>query len=103
MLIGLLSVCAIGTFSESLVSNFKGPIKCVSLNNHPCQAWPTFVNINSNETLFYPFTVSVNNYGGSCNTIDDTYAWVWVLYKVKYINVKVFNLMSHRTKNEVFD
>ena len=38
MFIGLLSVCAIGTFSESLVSNFKGPIKYVSLNNHPCQA-----------------------------------------------------------------
>ena len=71
MFIGLLSVCTIGSFGESLVSNSKGPIKCVTLNNRPCQAIPTLVNINSDETLFYPFTVSVNNCGGSCNIIDD--------------------------------
>ena len=34
-----------------------------------CRAGPTVVDINSNETLFCPFTVSVNNYDGSCNTI----------------------------------
>ena len=49
----LLSVCAIGSFGESLVSNSKGPIKCVSLSKHPCQARPTIVNINSDETLFF--------------------------------------------------
>ena len=39
---------------------------CVSKQ---CRAGPTVVDINSNETLFCPFTVSVNNYDGSCNTI----------------------------------
>ena len=38
MFIGLLSVCKIvqlyGSFGESLVSNSKGPTKCVFLNNH---------------------------------------------------------------------
>ena len=54
-----------------LASNSKEPIKCVSLNNLPCQARPTFVNINSNETVFYSFTVTINKCGGSCNiTID---------------------------------
>ena len=36
--IGSLSASTIGSFSESLMSNFKGPIKCVSLNIRPCQA-----------------------------------------------------------------
>ena len=37
---------------KSLTSNFKGHMKCVSLNNQPCQARPTLVNINSNKTPF---------------------------------------------------
>ena len=74
MFIGLLIVCTIGSFGDSLVSNPKGPIKCASLNNHLCQARPALINLNSDETLFYPFTISVNKCGGSCNTIDDLYA-----------------------------
>ena len=94
MFIGLLNVCAIGSFGESLVSNSKGPLKCLTLNNQPCQARPMVVNINSDETLFYPFTANVNKCSGSCNKIDDPYAQVYVPDKVKNINVKVFNLMS---------
>ena len=29
------------------------------------------VDINFDETLFYRFTVNVNNCSGSCNSIDD--------------------------------
>ena len=36
-----------------------------------CQARPALVNINSTETLFYPFTVSANKCDGICNTIKD--------------------------------
>ena len=60
MFIRLLNVCTIGSFSSSLASDYKEPIKCVSLNNQPCHARPTFVNINYNETLFYSFTVTVD-------------------------------------------
>ena len=74
MFIGFLSVCTIVSFSEPLASSFEKSIKCVSLNNRPCQARPTLVDINSNETLFYSFTVSVTKCGGSCNTTDDPYA-----------------------------
>ena len=51
--------------------------------NQPCQARPTIVDINSNETFFYPFTVSVYKRGDSCNTTDDPYVWVCLLNKVK--------------------
>ena len=81
--IGLLSICTIKGFVESLVSDSKGIIKCLTLNNRPCEARPTFVNVNSGETLFHPFTVSVNKCGGRCNFISDPYAQVSVPNKVK--------------------
>ena len=46
------------SFAESLVSNSKGRIKCVSLSYRPCQARPKL--INPNKPLFYSLTVSVN-------------------------------------------
>ena len=64
------------------------------LNKCPCQARSTLVDINSDEILFYPFTVSINKWGGSCNAIDDPYAWVCVSNKVKNVNAKIFNQMS---------
>ena len=64
------------------------------MNNQPRKARPTLANINYNETLFYPFTVSVNKYRGSSSTIDNSYGRVCVPNKVKYMNEKVFNLMS---------
>ena len=73
MFIGLLSVCTIGSFGESLVFNSKGPIKSLTLKNRLCQARPTLVDIKSDETLSYQFNVSVNMYDGSCNTLDNPY------------------------------
>ena len=90
MFVGLLSICTIGSFGKSLASNLKGPIAYVSLNNQSCQTRPTLVNINSDETLFYPFAVSVNKCNGSFNTIDHPYAQGCVRNKVKNANVKVF-------------
>ena len=72
--IGFLRIHTIGNLSESLLSNSEESIKCVSLNNQPCQARPTLVNVNSNKPLYYQITASVNKYGRSCNTIDDPYA-----------------------------
>ena len=43
MFIELLSACTIVPFGESLAFNSNEPIKCVSLNNQPCQARPTFI------------------------------------------------------------
>ena len=62
---------------------------CISKDTYrKCEARPTFIDTNCNETLFYPFTVNDNKCGGSCNTIDDPYAWVCVFEKVKNMNVK---------------
>ena len=72
-----------GSFGESLVFNSKGPIKFASLNSQPWRARPALVDVNSNKTLFYPFSVNVNKCGGSSYAIDDPYAQVCVLNNVK--------------------
>ena len=70
MFIGLFNACTVESFGASLPSYYKEPIKCIFLNNQTCQARPTFVDISSNEVLFYQFAV-VNKCDVSCNTIDD--------------------------------
>lgn len=54
------------------------------------------VDKNSNKPLYRPSTVSVNWSGGSCNSIDDSYARICACApnEVKNTNLKVFNLIS---------
>ena len=71
-------------FWKSLACSSNGCIKCVYLNNGPCQARPTIVHKNSNEPLYFPFTVSVSVCDGGCNTIDNPYARVCIPDKKKF-------------------
>ena len=67
-------------------------VKCVSISNQPCQPRPAIDEINSNQPLYYQFTVSVNKCGRICNTIDDPYALICVPNEVKSMNGKAFNI-----------
>ena len=49
----------------------KIPLKCVSINNQECKIRPEMKNINSNEPLFYPYSIKVNKCSSSCNNIND--------------------------------
>ena len=67
-------------------------LECVSMNNPECKVRP--VNVNSNEPLFYPFSIKTSKCSGSCNNINDPYAKVCVPDVFKNLNVKVVNLIS---------
>ena len=69
-------------------------LECVSMNNQECKVTPEIVNVNSNEPLFYPFSIRASKCSGSCNNINDPYAKLCVSDVVKNLNIKVFNLMS---------
>ena len=71
----------------------------VSLNNQECKVRPTFVNVSSNNSIFYPFSVKINRCSGNCNSINDPYAKICVPDVVKNLNVKVFNLMSRSNES----
>ena len=64
------------------------------MNNQACKVRPEIVNFNSNEPVFYPFSIKTSKYSGNCNNINDPYAKICVPDAVKVLNVKVFNLMS---------
>ena len=69
------------------------PLECVSVNNQECKIRPEVVNVNSNEPLFYPFSIKTSKYSGSRNNINDPYAKLCVPDVVKNLNIKVFKLM----------
>ena len=64
------------------------------MSNQPCKTRPAIINVNSNNPIFYPFSIITSKCSGNCNNIDDPYARVCVPDIVKNLNVKVFNLMS---------
>ena len=79
-------------FLSSLVSTT--PLKCISIKNQECKTRPEVININSNNPLFYPFSIKINKCSGYCNNFNNPDAKICVSDVIKDLNVKVFNLMS---------
>ena len=69
-------------------------LECVSMNNQECKVRPEIVNVNSDEPVFFPFSIRASKYSGSCNNINNPYAKLCVPDVVKNLNAKIFNLMS---------
>ena len=66
--------------------------------NQECKIRPEIININSNNPIFYHFSIQINKYG-NCNNINNPYGKICVPDVIKDLNVKVFNLMSRINKN----
>ena len=49
-----------------LSSSITGALNCVSMNNQECKVRPNIVAINSNNPMFYPFSIKVNKCSGNC-------------------------------------
>ena len=79
-------------FLSSLVSTSS--LNCISMKNQECKVRLEIINVNSNEPVFYPFSIKTSKYSGSCNNINDPYAKICVPDVIKDFDVKVFNLMS---------
>ena len=72
-------IAAIGIIELNVVN----PLKCVSTNNQECKITQVIMNINSNESLFYPYSILVNKSSGSRNDINNLYAELCVTDVVK--------------------
>ena len=75
-------------------------LSCISISNQLCKARPEIVNVNSNNPIFYPFSVKTIKYSGNCNNINDPYAKTCVPDVVKNLKVKVFNLMTRTNETK---
>ena len=86
----------------TILSNFTNPsslnaipLTLISMNNQPCKARPEIVNVNSNNPIFYPFSIKT-----SCNNINYPYAKICAPNIMKNLNVKVFHLMSRTNETK---
>ena len=93
MFVFITKVFYIGSlFLSSLVSTTS--LNCISMKNQECKVRPEIINVNSNEPVFYPFSIKTSKCSDSCNDINDPYAKICAPNVTKDLNVKVFNLTS---------
>ena len=81
----------------TILSNFTNEnslLNCISMKNQEGKTRPQVVNVNSNSPILYTFSVKMSKYSGNCNNINYPYANICVPDVIKYLNVKVFSLMS---------
>ena len=91
-LTGLTILSYINLLSANQLSAI--PLSCILMTNKKCKVRPKIIKINSDEPVFYPFSVKASKCSGVCNNINDPYAKMFVPNNVKNLNFKVLNLMS---------
>ena len=64
------------------------------MKNQECKVRAETINVNSNNPIFYPFSIKINKCSGNCNNINNPYVKICVPDIIKNLNVKVCNLMS---------
>ena len=79
------------------------PLSCISMKNQECKSRLQVINVNSNNPIFYPFSIKTSKYSGNCNNINNPYAKICVPDVIKDLNVKVFNLMSRTNKTRFIE
>ena len=77
-----------------LSSNITGALNCISINIQECKVRPEIIDVSSHNLISYPLSVKINRCSGNSNNINHPYARICVPDIVKYLYVKVFNLMS---------
>ena len=90
---GFIKKCFFTAMTFFNLSNVNS-LECVSINNQECKTRTKIINLNTNELMFYPYSIKINRCKGSCNTINNPYAKICVPDQIKNINVKVFNQLS---------
>ena len=78
----------------TILSNLTNALDCKSMKNCECKVRSEIINVNSNNPMFYPFSIKINKFSKNCNNINDLYARTCVPDVIKNLNAKVFNLMS---------
>ena len=69
----------------TILSNFTNvnSLNCISMKNQGCKTRPAIVNVNSNDHIFYPFSIEISECSGNCNNINDPYAKICVTDIIK--------------------
>ena len=49
-------------------------LECITMKNQECKVRTEIVDINSNNPIFYPFSIKTNKCSANCNNIYNAYA-----------------------------
>ena len=79
----------------TILPNFTDALDCISMENQECKTRPQITDINSNNPIFYPFSIKTKKCSGNCNNINNPCTKM-----IKNLNVKVFNLMSRANETK---
>ena len=63
------------------------PLCCISMSKEDCKTRPQVINVNGNESVFFPFSIETSKCSGSCNNINYPHANICVpevVKKIKY-------------------
>ena len=76
-------------------SNHK---KCIFLSNQKYEIRSNVINIYPNhcsqELHYYPFSVKLDRYFGSCNTLNDLSSKICITNETEDLNLSVFNMIT---------
>ena len=84
-----------------ILSNFANALDCISMKNRECKVRPEIISINSNNPMFYPFSIKINKCNANCNNIDDLYSKIYAPNVIKDLNVKVFNQIQELMRRDL--
>ena len=79
------------------------PLSCILMKNQEYKTRLQVINVNSNNPIFYPFSIKTSKCSGNCNNINSPDAKIWVPDVIKDLNVKVFNLMSRTNETRFIE
>ena len=67
------------------------------MKNQECKVRPKIIN----SALYYSFSIKVNKCSRNCNSINDPYFKECVPDIIKYINLKVIDMISFRNETMI--
>ena len=91
----------IGLTILSNFTNVSSALNCISMKNQECKTRLQVFHINSNNPIFYPFSIKISKCSGNCNNINNPYSKICVPDIIKNLNVEVFNLMSRTNETKM--
>ena len=97
-MLGFIKSCFFTALAFLSTLTSANSLSCISMNNQECKVRPQIVNVNSDEPVFYPFSIKTSKCSGSCNNINNPCAKLCVLDVAENLIVKVFNLVSEINK-----
>ena len=85
------------------IVNASNHTKSILLCNQKCKIQSTFINLHPNEysqefQYYYPFTVKLEKYVGSCNTLNVLSNKVFLPNKTEDLNLNMFNMITGNVK-----